>query len=305
VEFSLVLGWRLSIGSAIIAVLVGICWLDVHSTFPGIWLAALAVIAVMLAAGEMLRLFAARTLEPASWSVYLGVLMPVLMSCVPIFVLPITANFSVGALGWLTMGLMMGLIVVMVGEMQRYEPPRASISNVAAAAFAVLYVGGGVGVLVQLRLRYAPGELGTWSTLFPLLCVIATVKLSDTAQYFVGSNFGKRKLAPKLSPKKTWEGAIGGSIVASILAAVIIVLLQRRIVGLDPPHPLWTLCFTLSVSVGGVFGDLAESLLKRDAGVKDSSSWMPGLGGVLDLLDSLLFAAPVAYLWFASGVLGF
>jgi phosphatidate cytidylyltransferase len=300
-----VLGWRLIIGSAIIAVLVGICWLDVNSPMPGIWMAGLAVIAVVLATGEILRLFAARTLDPAPWSVYLGTLMPVLMCFVPIIAEPLQANFAVGILGWLAMGLMIGLIVVMVGEMQRFEPPRASIPNVTAAAFAVLYVGGGVGMLVQLRLRYAPAELGAWYTLFPLLAVIATVKLSDTGQYFVGSNFGRRKLAPRISPKKTWEGAVGGGIAASVLAALIIVMLQRRIVGLDPPHPLWTLCFTLSVSVGGVFGDLAESLLKRDAGVKDSSNWMPGLGGVLDLLDSLLFAAPVAYLWFASGVLGF
>jgi phosphatidate cytidylyltransferase len=160
-------------------------------------------------------------------------------------------------------------------------------------------------MLLQLRLRNAPSELSAWATLFPLISVIATVKLSDTGQYFVGSNFGKRKLAPRLSPKKTWEGAIGGGAAASVLAAVIIIMIQRRVTGLDPPNPLWTLCFTLTVAVGGVFGDLAESLLKRDAGVKDSSNWMPGLGGVLDLLDSLLFAAPVAYLWFATGVLGF
>jgi phosphatidate cytidylyltransferase len=141
--------------------------------------------------------------------------------------------------------------------------------------------------------------------MMPLLCVIATVKLSDTAQYFVGSNFGMHKLAPMLSPKKTWEGAVGGGLLASALVTYLLWKYQYALVGIAPPRLALTFFFALSISVGGIIGDLAESLLKRDAGVKDSSSWMPGLGGVLDLLDSLLFAAPVAYLWFASGALGF
>ncbi len=114
-------------------------------------------------------------------------------------------------------------------------------------------------------------------------------------------------MAPRLSPGKTIEGAIGG-LAASCLGAWI--ALDWLVPGDAPtsrrtPGPSWGwIVYGLLVGAAGMLGDLAESLLKRDAGVKDSSTWMPGFGGVLDILDSMLLAAPVAWLYWALGIAG-
>jgi phosphatidate cytidylyltransferase len=157
-----------------------------------------------------------------------------------------------------------------------------------------------MGMLVQLRLVEPYGYgLGPWGQLLPLLSLIATVKLSDTMQYTFGRLFGKHKVAPTLSPGKTWEGTIGGIGSASIAAALGIAWILKGEAGMAPAMILKAGAFALAVTIVGIIGDLAESMLKRDAGVKDSSDWLPGFGGVLDILDSLLLASPVAYFFWA------
>lgn len=130
-----------------------------------------------------------------------------------------------------------------------------------------------------------------------LFYLIAVTKISDMAGYFVGKAYGKRKLAEHLSPGKTVEGAIAG-IVAALATSVLLYLWLNN----DGPDTSFSLTFEESLRLGlmlgiiGLVGDLAESLIKRDAGVKDSNQ-IPGLGGVLDTLDSLLFATPVLYMF--------
>jgi phosphatidate cytidylyltransferase len=125
-----------------------------------------------------------------------------------------------------------------------------------------------------------------------LLLAIFVPKCGDIGAYFTGRLLGRHRMAPTLSPKKTWEGASGG-VVASVLAAI----------GINCLGPLvrggWVAAAALGAAVGiaGIYGDLAESLIKRDCGQKDASQVMPGFGGVLDVVDSILFAAPVAYWW--------
>lgn len=267
-------------------------------------MAGLAVVAAGLAAGEMLRMFRARGVQVATWTVYWGSLAPVIVSSVPI-VFPLAQNHAtLGCGGWLGLGLALGLVVAFVGEMRRYAAPGQSIANVAHAALAVLYVGGLVGMLVQLRLAEAPADIGGLKGLFWLLALIATVKLSDICQYAIGRLLGRRKLAPLISPGKTWEGAIGGIGLATLIAAAGLATFTQGTEGLRVAHLLLCWGYALSVAVAGLTGDLAESLLKRDAGVKDSSDWLPGFGGVLDLLDSILLAAPLGYLWSVMGVIG-
>jgi phosphatidate cytidylyltransferase len=294
----------LILGAVFVAALAGACWLDASLRPFGAILASLAVLITPLAAGEMLRLYRERGVAPSPASVYAGTLLPVALSGVPIFIPAVQRGPVLGNAGWLAIGLALGLMAAFAGEMRRYETPGKSIANVAHAALAVLYIGGLVGMLVQLRLVSHAGGVGGWRGLIPLLATIATVKLSDIGQYAVGRTWGRHKLAPRISPGKTWEGAIGGIMLATVVAGLVMAALGQGPHRWRAASLLMDWGFAFSVAIAGLVGDLAESLLKRDAGVKDSSDWMPGFGGVLDLLDSILFAAPVGYLWFVFGLGG-
>jgi len=127
-----------------------------------------------------------------------------------------------------------------------------------------------------------------------LLATLATVWISDTAAYFVGRRFGKRKLAPSISPGKTWEG------VAGALAAVGLYALAWTSLGGSPMRvaPAWILPVLLGLAVAGMIGDLFESLIKRQAGVKDSGTFLPGHGGILDRIDAPMAMLPLAVIVF-------
>lgn len=296
--------WRLIIGAVLIAGIAGLCVLDARAARPGSYLAPLAVVAAGFAAGEMLRMFAKRDVHPAPWTVYVGVLLPVVASAAAVICSDFYTVINLGRMGALGLALAAALLLALLGEMIRYKSPGQSISNVAHAALAILYVGGLVGMLVQLRLvggSVADVDLEKLPlTLLPLVSLIAIVKLSDIGQYTFGRLFGRNKLAPLISPGKTWEGAVGGIAAAVLLAAIGLPMLTSGLAGVRYWQVLIDSSFALSLALAGIAGDLAESLLKRDAGVKDSSDWLPGFGGVLDLLDSLMFASPVAYAWWAS-----
>ncbi len=265
----------------------------------------LAVVLCLFGTQEMRRFFRASGGEPLAWSGYIGTLLPVLAACAPISWMTYPADCPVGRLGWLACGLAAGLLVAIVGEMSRYTKPGKTIVNLSAAALSILYVGGLLGFLIQLRLLPVAGNISRGG-LLALLSMIVVVKMTDIGAYTFGRLFGRHKLAPILSPGKTWEGALGG-LTLGVLGALIALgpLAERMGVATERPWPLWisgALVYGVVVGGAGIVGDLAESLLKRDAGVKDSSTWLPGFGGILDLLDSLLVAAPVAYLCWVSGV---
>ncbi|HMP08443.1 MAG TPA: phosphatidate cytidylyltransferase, partial [Lacipirellulaceae bacterium] len=212
------LRWRLIVGAGLVAALAALCWLDVRADRPGAYLAPLAVAAAWLAAGEMLRLFRAGNSAPADWTVYAGVLLPVLASAAAVLWHDRPAGIPIGRLGWLALGLTAGLAAALIGEMRRYDAPGRSVAAAAQAALAVLYVGGLLGMLVQLRL--VPGWDAAWP-LLPLASMIGVVKLSDTCQYIAGRTLGKHKLAPRISPGKTWEGAIYGILLATAIGTMV------------------------------------------------------------------------------------
>jgi phosphatidate cytidylyltransferase len=136
----------------------------------------------------------------------------------------------------------------------------------------------------------APREAGH----FYLLYFILITKFSDSGAYAVGSLIGRHKMIPRISPGKTWEG-FGGAIAASVLASLVFThYLGNKMVGMNAVHAV---ILGVVLSVGAVVGDLIESIFKREAGVKDSGRFFPGIGGILDLLDSLLFNAPIMYLY--------
>jgi len=185
------------------------------------------------------------------------------------------------------------------------------IPGAGASLLGLLYVGGSLFSLWILWL----GDFGS----LLVLHVLVVVWSGDIFAYFVGKNLGRRKLAPKISPGKTWEGTIASLLGAGALGTFILLNLQPLHDwllpwGFVPPigwigwpsalpkFPLWfALAATLTVNVAAQLGDLVESALKRGANVKDSGAILPGHGGLLDRIDALLFASPVAVLVFAIG----
>ncbi len=149
------------------------------------------------------------------------------------------------------------------------------------------------GVLVLMPAAAALVDLRSVHPSF-LLAVLATVWISDTAAYFAGRRFGKHKLAPSISPGKTWEG------VAGALAAVALYASVWAALGGSPMKvaPAWILPVLLGLAVAGIIGDLFESLIKRQAGVKDSGTLLPGHGGMLDRIDAPVAMLPLAVLAF-------
>jgi len=162
------------------------------------------------------------------------------------------------------------------------------LSTVAVTLFGLMYVPWLLNFIQKIN--YFPGVNGP---LYVLYFILVT-KFSDCGAYVVGSLIGRHKMIPRISPGKTWEG-FGGALLGSTLASVVFVgLAGAHLAGMRLGHALF-----LGVALGAaaVLGDLIESLFKREAGVKDSGAWLPGIGGVLDLLDSLLFNAPLMYVY--------
>ena len=155
------------------------------------------------------------------------------------------------------------------------------LADTAAAILAPVYIGLPLGSLVGVH------AIGGREA---VVLLIATVAVSDTAQFYTSRTFGRTPLAPLRSPKKTREGALGGFVIAPIFLAVA----GRYWLPSFPWY--WLAALGFGIVVAGIIGDLFESMLKRSAGVKDSSALIPGHGGVLDRIDALLFAAPVYYI---------
>ncbi len=177
-------------------------------------------------------------------------------------------------------------LVVGLAAVFTREPGRETLGSVVATVFAVLYAGALLGTVVGLRMT-APDDRGRlW-----LIFLLAVVMVGDAGAYFVGRACGRHPLAPVLSPKKTVEGLAGG-IAFSVATAIL--LGRMAVPGIALPIAAG---LGLSMAILGVVGDLFESLLKRSAQVKDTSSLIPGHGGVLDRIDSLLFAAPFLFLY--------
>lgn len=307
---------RLILGTIFVTALVGLCWLDYHASRPGIYLLPLAVVVSLAGAGELLAMWRrnGKTL-PLPWDVYAGTLITVLAAGAPAW-MPASWNggTTVGQLGWLALGLGVSLLLAMVGELRRYVGPGNATATFSLACLAILYVGGLTGFLVQLRMLGldVPGNNARLGML-ALVSLITIVKMSDIGQYTAGRVFGSRKLAPTISPGKTWEGVLGGmlfAVIGGFAARWMGHSLFNAGAGVtgrflpDDAAGIWiAFLFPLLLAAAGIVGDLTESMLKRDTGVKDSSTWLPGFGGVLDILDSLFGAAPVAYLFWALGLL--
>ena len=211
------------------------------------------------------------------------------------------AKLCAGADGWTLGAFVVAVILALVGEMARYEKPGRVMADLAAAVFSIAYLGLLLSFLVRLRLAWGVGALAS---------LVVVVKMGDTGAYVFGKTLGRHPMSPVLSPSKTIEGAIGALLFSSLASWAVFRWFfagttpdSLRATG--PIGLLWgSILYGLVIGGVGVLGDLAESLLKRDAARKDSSTWVPGLGGVLDMLDSVILASPVAYACWHLGLIG-
>ncbi|NIM01085.1 MAG: phosphatidate cytidylyltransferase [Acidobacteria bacterium] len=209
---------------------------------------------------------------------------PVMPLCVA-FALAIAAAFDSGLPFDLpvSLPLTLGIVTIVAAAMRRRDDARGMLDTIQASLLPPLLVGLMLAHLIGLR--GLGDEIGRDLLFLLFLCVM----LGDTAAYYVGSAIGRSKMTPVLSPNKSWEGAIA-AIFASVAASWL------ATVWFFPDLPLkHALIIGALLGPAGILGDLAESTLKRAGGVKDSGRLLPGHGGLLDRIDSLLFAAPVLY----------
>jgi phosphatidate cytidylyltransferase len=310
---------RLRTSAILISIISALLYLDASYSRPGaegLWLLPLLLFFALGTAQDICGLLVDSGRCVARHAALLGTLIVSLSAGLPL-AWPLTGNTyplncPVGRLGWIVIGGILALSVVLITEMRRYGKVAAehnAIERIGAGSFISLYVGMPMAMLVALR---SLGD-GNWG-LAALLTMIAVTKSADAGAYFAGKTMGKRKLIPRLSPGKTWEGLLGGIVTATIVAYLCLRFLFPWIAGSDGPpagqaslafvsQPLWgALLLGPILTIAGLIGDLAESLVKRDTGAKDSGNLLPGLGGVWDVTDSLIASAMPAFLCFAAGV---
>ncbi len=203
----------------------------------------------------------------------------------------VTISFLLAALKWPLFPEAAFILSILILFAHHFREKSGAIVNLAVSSFGLLYIALPLGMILGI-LYGQHGQDGRIWTAY----LIATTKITDIGGYFGGSLWGRRKLAPNISPGKTLEGALFG-LALSLVASFVFFLLGKSIEGLHFSLGSFEWIY-LGVILGciGQFGDLSESLLKRDANKKDSNS-LPGLGGALDAVDSLLFNAPILYFY--------
>jgi phosphatidate cytidylyltransferase len=264
-------------------------------------LAVVAAVVALLTVSEFLKLTESYGVKPFYKATYVFVsLFFILLAINPgnakpllstaIFVYTLAFAAAIVPFVFLTIGMNRG-------DLSRSYPAAA------ASVFAFTYIALPMGMLVQIREQ--------WSGAFLLLYLLLLVWSGDIFAYFVGKSLGRHPMSPRISPKKTWEGA-AASLIASLVIGMLLYnyalpictwllnahLIERRdgFFALEKPA-LWpTILLSATINIAAQLGDLVESLIKRGAGVKDSGTILPGHGGMLDRIDALLFAAPV--LWY-------
>ncbi len=310
---------RLRTSAVLITIVSVLLYLDGHysiSGAEGLWLLPLLLFFSLGTARDMAGLLSGsgRLVGPkvacgATAIVTLSACVPLLW---PLMDQPYPPDCPVGRLGWIAIGAVTSIFVVLLSEMRVYgKGPAGAIERTCHAVFVSLYAGLPMALLVALR---SMGE-GNWG-LAALLTMIIVTKSTDAGAYFTGKAIGKHKLIPRLSPGKTKEGAVGGIATATIVAFLCLRWLFPAVAGGgNPPSqtppialladPMWgALLLGPLLAISGMIGDLAESLVKRDCHAKDSGSWLPGLGGVWDVTDSIIAGITPAFLCFAAGVGG-
>lgn len=304
---------RLRSAAVLIALVAGLMWADSRYSpagAEGVFLLPLLLLFTLGTAWDFATLLIGNNRSILRGVAMAGAVIVAMSAAVPMLWSLTDAgypvNCPVGRLGWIVIGTIVSVFSALLVEMRAYgRGPSGAIDRSAHTIFVITYVGLPMALLVSLRM------LGTqWWGLAAVVTTIAVTKASDTGAYFTGKTLGRNKLIPRLSPGKTREGAVGG-IVASTLVAYLCLRFLMPATGSPTgapsiawlTNPVWgAIVLGPMLAIAGMVGDLAESMVKRDTGAKDSGSLLPGMGGVWDVTDSLIAAALPAFLAFASGV---
>jgi phosphatidate cytidylyltransferase len=252
---------RIVVAAILLPLVIGVVYLG------GWWLFALALISGLIALHELYVM--ARELRPLVLAGYVGFVLALL-------------GLQLGGLAWMLGGILATLVVSFVAFGLSDVRPSATASF-GVTLLGVVWVGAGLGIL--LLIRDIP-DFGFWA----VMAVLFTVFAADTGAFFVGRAIGRHKMAPAISPGKSWEGFAGGVVAA--MAMAFLILYKDRDEFLTIPE---TLVLGAVIALASVLGDLFESAVKRDLAVKDSGRLLGGHGGMLDRLDSLLWAGPAAF----------
>ena len=252
---------RVLIAVVLLPLVIGLVYLG------GWWLFGLALVGGLLALHELYVM--ARELRPLVLGGYLGFVTTLL-------------SLQLGGVEWMLGGLLatfvLAFVVYGLGGVRQ-----SATTSFGVTVLGVAWVGAGIGCL--LLVRDIP-EFGFWA----VMAVLFTVFAADTGAFFVGRAFGRHRMAPAISPNKSWEGFVGGVLTA--IGVAFVILYKDRDEFLTIPE---SLVLGLVIALAAVLGDLFESAVKRDLDVKDSGRVLGGHGGVLDRLDSLLWAGPAAF----------
>lgn len=181
------------------------------------------------------------------------------------------------------------IIIILLTLKELFRNRESAINNLGSSLLGILYLGFFTSAILRLR-EYFEGSDYLLGGYF-IIAILVTIWVCDSAAFFVGTAIGRHKLFPRVSPKKSWEGAIAGFVFS------IVTMLFAKWIILDILTWVDAAAIGIIIGVFGQTGDLIESLIKRDAGVKDSSSILPGHGGIFDRFDSLLFTAPLIFLY--------
>jgi phosphatidate cytidylyltransferase len=293
------LKYRLTLGPLMLGAVFALLWVDSKSQqwtkgmevfghqfgdgISGLGLLFLLLLILPPATTELATLFAAERVKPYRILVALGsgaLAVHAFMTQFKRFQ-PIAAS---------TLAFVIAFVMLFAALRRAWgKQTQEAIHHMAGTVLAMMYLGGLAWFLVALRVKRS-GHL-TGSTLV-IMMILVVVKSTDIGAFFGGMALGKHKLIPWLSPKKTWEGLVCGVLLAGGVGAAFAPSIQ---------HLYWWQGVIFGVIIGaiGQVGDLLESMMKRDADVKDSSDLIPGFGGILDVIDSPLLAAPFAYILFS------
>lgn len=253
----------------LVPIFIGLVWV------PWLFVAYVTVL-LCLGAVEVSRALARKQMRVEIWPIVVGTLVGMLGT----YWVSIHPELGIGTMTFIVSSLGGTVLAAFIGRLFTGEP-EGFVRDISASSFVIAYIPV-IGMFVSLLMAPDDGAARIWT-------ILALVIASDTGAFGTGVAIGKHKMAPRISPSKSWEGFIGGLFWTSLagIACAIWLLDIAWWIGI----PLG-----IVVSIAATVGDLTESLIKRDAGIKDMSHWLPGHGGIMDRLDSMLTAFPVG--WF-------